>query len=562
MGGDVRPDRHWVRRDVSSVPPQGGYVAKQCPVRAQNDALYPDAERTPVGAFLQSLFDQGNAFEDRIFETLEASGALRITERSRDARIAATMRAAADRVAVILGGELPIDPVNRRAGRPDVLVAARGGGYRAVDVKSGGVLGHARSAIPALLSSLDAPAYEDASIDPARCAKTNRKNLLQLAHYQRMLEAAGIAATDGRFGAIIGREAVVAWMDLDSDVFRSPSSTGLTKRRSTMEVYDFEFGFRLDIIATTHAHLRDPSVELLVRPVRVPECDGCPWEAHCLAELTVGDGDLSLLPGIGFKQWKKHRERGVTTRAELAALTPDDPRYADAEMRDLADQIEQARAWMSPEPFTLRRGIRTLDLPRGDIEIDVDLENAPDGRVYLWGALRADGTTTSYHPFVTWEPLTPEREAANFVAFWSWLCDERAQAAAAGKTLRAYFFSPIETRYMRALGEAAGVRDEVDAFVSSDAWLDLHRIVERQVVTGTSLSLKVLAPLAGFAWEVDDPGGAVSMLQYVTAVDQEAPGAQRAREWLLAYNRNDVEATAAVRAALDGLARRGDTGRT
>ena len=93
---------------------------------------------------------------------------------------------------------------------------------------------------------------------------------------------------------------------------------------------------------------------------------------------------------------------------------------------------------------------------------------------------------------------------------------------------------------------------DVEAFIASEEWVDMLQVFDSQLITGRSSGLKVVAPIAGFTWSVDDPGGGESMLRYDQAVGATSPEErQEARDWLLRYNRDDVEATRELRAWME-----------
>ncbi|GAA1253370.1 TM0106 family RecB-like putative nuclease [Prauserella halophila] len=452
-------------------------------------------------------------------------------------RAGLTLTALEEGARYIWGALLPRDREAGRRGGIQLLVRSVDG-YVPVLVVRHRITDSGEGARTTELTDLD-PA--NASTDPGRKVRSHPRDQLRLAHTYRLLQAAGFAEPDRAIGGVIGLDAdVVLWHDLEAGTW--PGG------RTALGEYDSRFADRLAVARAAAA-----GDEPLAEPSRVLECKGCPWWPTCEAELTRVR-DVSLV--VRGEDAMELRRAGIATVDKLAALDSHDEPPIQWTGVSFSDAVSLAKAWLAD--LTMVRRIRDVTVPRGDVEVDIDMESFGDSGAYLWGCLLggADiGVEHGYHGFATWEPLPTDDEARSFAEFWAWLTDVRERTASAGLRFRAYCYNALaENRWLYASAERfagyPGVPSaaQVRAFVDSDEWVDLFRSVSDQFLCSHGKGLKVVAPVAGFAWRDSEAGGEASMRWYRDAVgmDGAQPDVeQRAR--LLQYNEDDVRATQALR---------------
>ncbi|RRO83395.1 hypothetical protein CXF37_03350 [Corynebacterium bovis] len=317
--------------------------------------------------------------------------------------------------------------------------------------------------------------------------------------------------------------------------------------------------------------LKAVSVPVPRRPLRVRECATCEFHNHCRAQLTA-TADVSLmLPG---DRSAALREDGLTTVPALARA-------------DRGEVSALAAAWLRGERFLRRPTAGWIDDPRlwaggtgpgdldGCVEVDVDMEAHPGRGTFLWGTW--DGVP--YRAFADFG-VEPD-EGAHVARFWSWLTGRRDDAVLRGRRFRAYCYSAQgENHWLREYatayggrrypagdggdggdcgdGSAAGdgtvvmpTRAEVDAFLTSEHWVDVFAVVRRAVAANDSLGLKNTGVLAGYAFSQGDMDGREAVDRFEAAVAAAADGrgdeARDLRRILERYNADDCMATAAVR---------------
>lgn len=462
------------------------------------------------------------------------------------ARIEETAAAVAAEAPMIWGAVIPDVGGSGRRGGAELLVRLPDGGYLPVIVVRHRVTDPGEGAVTSLLEQ---PTPRRAYPDHARKIRSQPRDMLRLAHLNRMLRAAGWAPANGvrhaDHGGVIGMDAdVVLWHDLRSGYW--PGG------RSTLTEYDARFADR-----TAVAVAAATGAPALAEPSRVTECRRCPWWPTCESALERAQ-DVSLV--VRGETAVALREAGVTTVAGLAALDPAAGPPALLPGMPFADVVALARAWQ--RGLSVVRRVARVPVLRADVEVDVDMESFGEAGAYLWGALlrhtdgpRPGDEADGYRAFATWDPVPTDDEGRSFAEFWGWFSRVRKRAAETGRTFAAYCYNEqAENRWL--LGSArrfAGMPGiptvtEVQEFIDDPCWVDLFAVVGEWFLCAHGKGLKRIAPAAGFAWHDPEAGGENSMRWYRDAVGMDgAPPEKSQRLRLLEYNADDVAATQTLR---------------
>lgn len=545
------------------------YAARSCAVKTQHTfdprmTLLPG----PIDDHLAELFDFGEQHEAAVFARLLAELPDAVDLRSEPdhrARVVALRAAAAAGAPAVLGASLPLDGAGHRVGQVDLLVRGADrpdgtAGYLPVEVKGHRVREARRpdSEAPAGRLAPLAQPYHWVEAPQFRFRfGTREADLLQLAHYWRMLEAAGLAAGDGPWGGVIGTdlgEPQVMWVQLDAPVSRTFSRTaeeGWT-RRSILTRYDHEFAFRVQVAEVAAQQGQPDAPELLVHPIRIDECRRCPWWELCRQQLGEDDLSLKLDKGpLDVREISVLRRMGLRTVADLATVDLDAvlPSYlAEVTHRDNAEaRIRTAHhrsVLMSTDTLLERITSGTIAVPDGPIEIDFDLEAAVDTRIYLWGFLVNDEAGSTYQPFAEWRDLDEPGELVLADRALAWL---RTMITEHGAVVHHY--SGYEIAQLQRLAAAGSVEAARMLELTGEAFVDLYEVVKQHWFGVHGLGLKQVATVgAGFAWRDDDPSGLNSQAWFHEAVHGSTDAVRdEARERVLAYNEDDVVATREVR---------------
>lgn len=545
----------------------GAYPAIQCPVRTHY-AFDPSVTgaTTPISPELQEVIDAGKAFEAELFAQITSAAPDRFhlveAETYRDA-IDETLAAMERGVAVILGGTLPDDAIGHRCGRPDLLIRhgdSLPATYLPGDVKLHRFIERKASNSKHSYAITVAPAsnpHARVQLTDARPRSTRLEdNSLQLVHYTRLLEALGRHPGPDHYEAFLvsGDEWVDSWslpevhgtwIALDEPAFTTYSRSEGRKTRSALERYDHEFGFRLTV-AQNAAAGNSP----IVVPIYTSECDQCDWYALCeptfAADPTTSFG--SWRPNL--REWLALRTLGVHTVDELATLdvTPEWLEQYQAETGDrsanarkrIALTVEKAKIAVAGHDLAFRTDV--VLPPSADVEIDLDMENDTDSRVFLWGARLRRAGKASFHAFIEWSRLDDESEAALATRLTDWLGEQRDSAIAAGETIRVYHHGPVERQKLNGILGPSAVADTGIEFFDTCAWAEKH------LISAAGHGLKPLASGLGFEWRDDDPGGRNCQLWLDEARTTPDPQLRDAlHERVLAYNEDDTAATAWIR---------------
>jgi predicted RecB family nuclease len=262
-------------------------------------------------------------------------------------------------------------------------------------------------------------------------------------------------------------------------------------------------------------------------------CPICPFRDACLQKAERED-NLSLLDRMTAKLMRKYHDKGIFTVRQLSYL------YKPRRSRKKAKR--QVRHSLELQALAIRTGkihVQHLpDLPRGPVELVLDLEGVPDRDThYLAGLLVCRDGQTEYESF--W--ADDEKDEATM---WSALVEQLA--AFPGAPI--YHYGSYEKKAFATLARRHGRGGEF-----SDRLVNVASSVYGKVYFPVrSNGLKPLGRFVGAVWADAQASGLQSL---VWRHRWEMTRDERFRQSLLRYNREDCEAVRLLVDRLDQIRR-------
>lgn len=481
------------------------YNYVQCPRRVQLDFFGDPSKKDRVSAFVELLWERGNAFERETMERLDKPFAdLRSLET--EEKELQTLRLMRLGEKIIYSGRIRTDTL---VGEPDLLVQ-KGSGYVAGDIKSGaGIEG----------------------MDDESDGKLKRHYAVQLALYTDVLGQVGFLSRD-RFPFIWDVHGQEVDYDLDTTISKRDD-------RSLWDLYQE----CLDAVIAIKNREQEPLAALCA------VCKLCQWRSHCRTQLKQDD-DLTLIPELGrAKRDVMYRHLKTVHDLAQADLTGIVHGKKTIFPRISAKMIErfQTRAALLARPNSQPYLKEPIIFPEADIELFFDVETDPmRDCCYLHGFIernRFKPGKETYHAFFADRP-TEGQERKAFDQAINFLRSRDAYVI--------YYYSHYERTTLRKLQKRfpdVASEEEIENLFLPSVAIDLYTDVVRKKTEWPTndYSIKTLATYLGFKWRDKEPSGAASIEWYHRWVETQD---SRLRQRILDYNEDDC---IAMRVLLDGI---------
>jgi predicted RecB family nuclease len=371
-------------------------------------------------------------------------------------------------------------------------------------------------------------------IDTKLARETKGGTVLQLCLYADLVES--VQGSRPEFGYV-----VAPWSDYLPQIFRMDDYSAYYRR----------------VRQSLDAFVRDQDSDGDY-PEPKAHCDICRWRSDCEARRRADD-HLCLVAGMSKLHTAELRQRRINTATELAAMpVPIAWKPERGSAHSYERMREQARIQIEGRtagqilyellPVVPGFGLSVLPAPSGG-DVYFDLEGDPfagdGGLEYLFGYAfaGADGAPAYTADWV----FSRADEKRAFERFVDFITERLGQFP----DLHIYHFAPYEPAALkRLMGRYATREDEIDRFLRSKLFVDLHIVVRHALRASVeSYSIKKLEGLYGFSRSVDLSAANMALAKVQAGLelgDLEFIGGED-RAVVEGYNRDDCLSNAALR---------------